>query len=130
MQQLEIELSDVLYYKQQILKKIEEAELLVAGESSKMGQLNFIRHGQLEGRFLEKIQSRISEQQRIQENILETIRGNLDEIKQKAELIEDEILTERQIVLNIDALISSKQAVIEQQKSQIAELESNIRILT
>src|SRR5699024_1847806 len=61
-QQLEQQLGDMLYYQRNILENMQEAERLVSGKDSRLGGIQFVRQGQLEGRFLERIQARITEQ--------------------------------------------------------------------
>lgn len=129
-QQLEQELSDILHYKQHILEHTQVAESLASGGHSKMGQINFTRHGELEGRFLERIQSRVAEKHREQSNVVEGIKENILEIKRKTQLVEDMIEDERRYVMQVDGLISSNQSIIQQKKVRIAELEGSIRFLT
>lgn len=129
-QQLEQQLNDVLYYKRNMLEKMQEAESLVTGEGSRLGGIKFFRHGLLEGRFLERMQTRISEQHRTQAAAVEAIRENIWEIKRKVKIIENEIEAERRYVIHVDSLISTNQAKIQQKKMAIAQLESSIRVLT
>lgn len=129
-QQLERELTDVLHYKKNIVEKMEVAESYASGSGSKLGRINLIRQGQLEGRFFERMQSRLAEHQRKQSDAVETIRKNLIEIKNKAKSIEDEIEDARKYVMEIDSLISTNQANIQAKKIQIAHLQSNIRMMT
>lgn len=128
-QQLERELSDVLYYKGHILEKLQKVESLATGPSSQLSRIQFIRQGQLEGRFLNRIQSRITDQQQKQARAVETIRDNIHEIKNKIQMIEDQLEQERTYVMHVDSLISTNQARIQQKKVQIAKLEGNIRVL-
>lgn len=129
-QQLEKELNDVLYYKRNILEKMQSLESLALGEGSRLGNIHFSRQGLLEGRFLERVQSRCSERHSKQAAAVETIRENVSEIKRKAEMIEDEIEAERKNLMYVDNLISTNQATIQAKRMRIAQLESSIRVLT
>lgn len=129
-QQLEQELVDVLHYKKNIMEQLEVAESCACGEGSRLDKIKLVRHGQLEGRFLERMQSRLSERQRKQAAAVDTIRENITEIKNKSQLIEDEIDDARMYALELDTLISTNQANIQAKKTQIAQLEGNIRMMT
>jgi|SRR5699024_4991564 len=106
------------------------AEGLVSGESSRLGGIKFVRHGQLEGRFLERMQTRISEQRQKQMQAVDGIRENIEEIKRKVKMIENEIEHERKYLMQVDSLISTNQANIQQKKLAITQLESSLRVLT
>lgn len=129
-QQLEQELSDVLYYKQNILKKVDNLEGLVSSEGSRLSKIQCVRYGQLEGRFLERMQSRMEEHRKKQALALATIKDNLGEIKAKTQALEDDIENERRQLMHVDNLISQRRASIAQQQTTIAQLEGNIRGLS
>lgn len=128
-QQLERELVDVLHYQKKITEKTEVLESYTSGGQSRLGKISLVRSGQLEGQFLERMQSRLAERQKAQERAVDTIKNNLIEIKNKARFIEDEIDEARKSVMQLDALISTNQANIQAKKGEILQLEGNIRMI-
>lgn len=128
--QLERELIDVLHYKKKIMEKMEVAESYASGDGSRLGSLKLVQPGQLEGRFLERMQSRIAERQRKQSNAVEMIKENVEEIKGKSKLIEEEIEDARKHVMEMDNLISTNQMKIQAKKAEITQLQGNIRMMT
>lgn len=127
--QLERELMDVLDYKGRIIEKLEVAESYVSGEGSRLGRIKCHRHGQLEGRFLERMQSRMKERQRKQADAVDVIRENVMKMKKKSLLIEEDIEEARKHVMEIEGLISMNQSNIQAKKAQIAQLEGKIRVM-
>lgn len=112
------------------MEKMEVVESYASGEDSRLGKIKLTRQGQLEGRFFERMQTRLAERQRKQSDAVETIRGNIKEIKSKSEIIEEEIDDARKYTMEIDSLISSNQANIQAKKVEIAQLQGNIRMMT
>jgi predicted nuclease with TOPRIM domain len=129
-QQLERELSDLLHYHKNILEKMQVAESYASGHGSRLGSIKLVRHGQLEGRFLERMQSRLSDRHRKQADAVEAIRENMREIKSKSQLIEYEIEDARKYAMQVDNLISTNRDNIRARKVQIAQLEGRIRVMT
>lgn len=127
---LEQELNDLLFYKKHTLEESQNLESLIIGDASPMGKIHFHQTGLLEGRFLEKAQTKLLNQKRRQKQALATIENNIQEMKRKERQIEDELETERTKLLQFDDLISNNKANIESKKMAISTIESKIRSIS
>lgn len=128
--QLERELEDLLFYKKKAMKEFTYMEELITGDGSRMGRIQLVKPGRLEGRALELIQNRINSRKKSQQLTLAHINQSIQHMKQKSIEIEQELEAARRQILSLDQYIETNQLNIQRLKMDIATVQGQIRTLS
>lgn len=105
-------------------------EELITGDGSRMGRIQLVKPGRLEGRALELIQNRINSRKKSQQLTLAHINQSIQHMKQKSTEIEQELEAARRQLLSLDQYIETNQLNIQRLKMDIATVQGQIRTLS
>lgn len=129
-QQLEQELIELLLSKKNLSHEYNHLKILIEGDYSPMGRIQFVQSGVLEGTALQSIQERIMERRQKLKITITKVNEGIMELKTKSIEIEEDIEQEKKRLLSIDRLMTNNKQRIDELNSEIATIEGDMRSLT